>query len=229
MRARATSSGASIGHPRAEAYTHILHDKALLKPGVTFRELTERSRPLGDEFVDGRYSVAMHGASGSATNTRPFPTRRTMSPETTGTLQEGMVMCVEALAAPAGGREAVKLEEQVLITADGYEQLSSYPLEEGGLAVETRGSRAPDPRAPSCNRSWTSIAGPWTRSVAHAGRRWLPAAGASCATPACSVSRASSVPRPFGLPSRRSSRFSHGFLHARQGAQHLLRRRDRGP
>ena len=72
----------------AEAYTHILHDKALLKPGVTFRELTERSRPLGDEFVDGRYSVAMHGV-GLCDEYRPFPTRRTMSPETTGCCRRG--------------------------------------------------------------------------------------------------------------------------------------------
>ena len=39
-----------------------------------------------------------------------------------------MVLCVEALAAPPGGDEAVKLEEQVLITASGPEPLSSYPL-----------------------------------------------------------------------------------------------------
>ena len=50
-----------------------------------------------------------------------------------GVLTEGMVMCVEALAAPAHGREAVKLEERVLITEDGFEQLSSYPLEESWL------------------------------------------------------------------------------------------------
>ena len=50
-----------------------------------------------------------------------------------GVFKEGMVMCVEALAAPAQGREAVKLEEQVLITTDGFEQLSSYPLEESWL------------------------------------------------------------------------------------------------
>ena len=48
-------------------------------------------------------------------------------------LTEGMVMWVEALAAPAHGREAVKLEEQVLVTADGFEPLSSSPLEEGWL------------------------------------------------------------------------------------------------
>ena len=116
----------------AEAYTHILHDKALLKPGVTFRELTERSRPLGDEFVDGRYSVAMHGV-GLCDEYPAIPYPQDYAPGDDGVLQEGMVMCVEALAAPAGGREAVKLEEQVLITADGYEQLSSYPLEEDWL------------------------------------------------------------------------------------------------
>ena len=116
----------------AEAYTHILHDKALLKPGVTFRELTERLRPLGDEFEDGRYSVAMHGV-GLCDEYPAIPYPQDYEPGDDGVLQEGMVMCVEALAAPAGGREAVKLEEQVLITADGYEQLSSYPLEEDWL------------------------------------------------------------------------------------------------
>ena len=116
----------------AEAYTHILHDTALLKPGVTFRELTERLRPLGDEFVDGRYSVAMHGV-GLCDEYPAIPYPQDYEPGDDGVLQEGMVMCVEALAAPAGGREAVKLEEQVLITADGYVQLSSYPLEEDWL------------------------------------------------------------------------------------------------
>ena len=42
-------------------------------------------------------------------------------------------MCVEALIGSHGGREAVKLEEQVLITEDGFEQLTSYPMEESWL------------------------------------------------------------------------------------------------
>ena len=50
-----------------------------------------------------------------------------------GVLAEGMVMCMEALAAPAHGREAIKFEEQVLVTADGFEQLPSRPLEENWL------------------------------------------------------------------------------------------------
>ena len=41
-----------------------------------------------------------------------------------------MVMCVGPLAASAGVREAVELEEPVPITADGFGQLSSCPMEE---------------------------------------------------------------------------------------------------
>ena len=116
----------------AEAYAQVQENKALLKPGATFSELTEFSRPLGDEFVEGRYSVSMHGV-GLCDEYPAIPYPQDYEPGDDGVLQEGMVICVEGLAAPAGGREAVKLEEQVLITADGHEQLSSYPLEEGWL------------------------------------------------------------------------------------------------
>ena len=41
-----------------------------------------------------------------------------------------MVVCVEALIGADGGREAVKLEQQVLVTEQGYERLDSYPMDE---------------------------------------------------------------------------------------------------
>ena len=116
----------------AEAYAQVQENRALLKPGATFRELTEFSRPLGDEFVEGRYSVSMHGV-GLCDEYPAIPYPQDYELGDDGVLEEGMVICVEGLAAPAGGREAVKLEEQVLITADGHEQLSSYPLEEDWL------------------------------------------------------------------------------------------------
>jgi Xaa-Pro aminopeptidase len=117
----------------ADAHAHIQHNKALLKPGLSFREATERLLPLGDEFVKGRYGVAMHGVG----LCDEYPAIRYPQDWEAdgydGVFKEGMVMCVEALAAPIGGREAVKLEEQVLITADGFEQLSTYPMEESWL------------------------------------------------------------------------------------------------
>ena len=116
----------------AEAHAHIQENKALLKPGVDFRELTERLRPLGDEFAEQRYVAAMHGVGlCDEYPVIPYPEDRDHGDD--GVLREGMVLCVEALASPAGGRESVKLEEQVLITADGFEQLSSYPMEEDWL------------------------------------------------------------------------------------------------
>ena len=42
-------------------------------------------------------------------------------------LQENMTVCVEAYIGEEGGREGVKLEEQVLITSTGFERISSYP------------------------------------------------------------------------------------------------------
>ena len=116
----------------AEAHADIQENKALLKPGVSFRELTERLRPLGDEFVEQRYVAAMHGV-GLCDEYPVIHYPQDWEPGDDRVLQEGMVLCVEALTSPAGGRESVKLEEQVVITADGHEQLSSYPLEESWL------------------------------------------------------------------------------------------------
>ena len=50
-----------------------------------------------------------------------------------GTIEEGMTLCVESMIGSEGGREGVKLEEQVLITKDGAVPLSSYPFEEDWL------------------------------------------------------------------------------------------------
>ena len=45
-------------------------------------------------------------------------------------LEAGMVLCVEALVSPEGGDFSIKLEDQVLITPDGFENLSQYPFDE---------------------------------------------------------------------------------------------------
>ena len=117
----------------AEAHAQIQHNKALLEPGLSLRELTRKLRPLSEEFVDRRYGVAMHGVGLCDEHPAIRYPQDWDEGGYDGVLEEGMVLCVEALAAPMGGREAVKLEEQVLITADGFEQLSTYPLEESWL------------------------------------------------------------------------------------------------
>ena len=117
----------------AAAHEQIQRNKELLRPGVSFRELSESLYPMADEYVPGRYGVAMHGVGLCDEYPCIYYPQDYPTVGYDGMLEEGMVMCVEALAAPTGGREAVKLEEQVLITATGFEQLSSYLLEENWL------------------------------------------------------------------------------------------------
>jgi Xaa-Pro aminopeptidase len=39
-----------------------------------------------------------------------------------------MVLCVEALVSPEGGDFSIKLEDQVLVTEDGFENLTKFPF-----------------------------------------------------------------------------------------------------
>ena len=41
-----------------------------------------------------------------------------------------MVLCVEALVSPEGGDFSIKLEDQVLVTESGYENLTKYPFDD---------------------------------------------------------------------------------------------------
>jgi Xaa-Pro dipeptidase len=113
------------------AVEHVEYNKRLLQPGRSFREITELLQPLPDEYVAQRYGVAMHGVG--LCDEYPsiyYP----MDYDAVGyddILEPGMVMCVEVLAARDGEGEAVKLEEQVLVTETGFEQLTSYPIDEG--------------------------------------------------------------------------------------------------
>ena len=45
-----------------------------------------------------------------------------------------MVLCIESYMGAVGERDGVKLEQQVLVTDDGYELLSNYPFEEDLLS-----------------------------------------------------------------------------------------------
>jgi Xaa-Pro aminopeptidase len=47
-----------------------------------------------------------------------------------------MTICVESYIGEAGGCEGVKLEQQVLITEDGVELLSTFPFDEDLLLRE---------------------------------------------------------------------------------------------
>ena len=46
-----------------------------------------------------------------------------------------MTVCIEALIGSVGGKECVKLEQQILVTKTGNRRLSSYRFEDSRFGV----------------------------------------------------------------------------------------------
>ncbi len=123
--------------PRAEqkdlyrvAYEHIMTNQELLKPGITFRELTEKGLRLPEEYRDQRYGVMMHGVGLCDEYPAIYYPEDLEADGYDGIVEAGMVFCVEAYVGAVGGKNGVKLEEQVVITTNGIEKMSKYPFEE---------------------------------------------------------------------------------------------------
>lgn len=124
------------GHPDGEQQTHmalareqIAHNLSLLRPGVSFAELTHTARLLPEEYLPNHYSVLFHGVGLCDEYPSIYYPDGWEASGYDGVVEAGMVFCVESYVGRVGGRVGVKLEEQVLITDTGAEQLSSYPLE----------------------------------------------------------------------------------------------------
>ena len=113
----------------AIAAEQIAANTALLRPGVGFRELAERATNPPPDCFPARYGVLFHGV-GLADEYPTLPHLADWTVDTPdGLVEPGMVLCVESYIGRLGGREGVKLEEQVLITETGHETLSTYPLD----------------------------------------------------------------------------------------------------
>jgi Xaa-Pro aminopeptidase len=101
----------------------------LMRPGTSFRDLAERSKIPPPDCFPARYGVLYHGV-GLADEYPTLPHAADWTDDTPdGVLEPGMVLCVESYIGRLGGREGVKIEEQVLITQTGCERLSHYPLD----------------------------------------------------------------------------------------------------
>jgi Xaa-Pro aminopeptidase len=127
----------TIGHVRmtntqrayyAAAVEQIEHNVAVLKPGLSFRAFNEKSWRIPEKYQPRRYSLALHGV-GMADEFPSVPLHLDFARATEGMFLENMVVCVESLIGEADGRECVKLETQVLITANGAQRLDTFPWE----------------------------------------------------------------------------------------------------
>ncbi|KIC19982.1 aminopeptidase [Leisingera sp. ANG-Vp] len=112
------------------AAAEIEHNLGLVKPGVTFAEFQERAYPVPEEYRENAYACIAHAVGMCDEYPRINPGFRGANPYD-GVIEAGMVLCIESYMGAKGETGVgVKLEQQVLVTDDGYEMLSSYPLEE---------------------------------------------------------------------------------------------------
>ena len=108
---------------------HIQTNMAMLKPGVMIPDLTANCHRLDDKFQAQKYGCLMHGVG----LCDEWPLVAYPDEAVAGAfdypIEAGMVLCVEAAVGEVGGDFTIKLEDQVLITEDGYENLTTYEFD----------------------------------------------------------------------------------------------------
>jgi Xaa-Pro aminopeptidase len=113
-----------------EAY-RVAHDWmqaaiAELRPGLTMREYAERVPPLPEKYRPQRYEVLAHQA-GLEDEGPSVAYAEDPQPNGERVLKEHSVVCLEAYVGEVGARDGVKLEDQLVLTADGARVLIPYP------------------------------------------------------------------------------------------------------
>ncbi|MCP4766629.1 MAG: aminopeptidase P family protein [Gammaproteobacteria bacterium] len=111
------------------ALDEIEHNLTLLRPGVTLQQISERTFVPPEEFHPNRYTCILHGVGMCDEFPKVYYPQDIEQRGYEGTIEKNMVLCVESYIGAVGERDGVKLEQQVLITDDGYELLSTYPFE----------------------------------------------------------------------------------------------------
>ncbi|ABF63749.1 peptidase M24 [Ruegeria sp. TM1040] len=118
------------------AHEHIMTNMEMLKPGVMIPELSAGTHVLDAKYQAQKYGCLMHGVG--LCDEWPLVAYPDHAVEGAYDypLEPGMVLCVEALVGEVGGDFSIKLEDQVLITEDGYENLTTYPFDPALMGQE---------------------------------------------------------------------------------------------
>ncbi len=106
---------------------HINYNSRLIKPGVSFKEFTEKSWKLPEEYYSNRYPCMVHGIG--LCDEWPLIKYPTDGGQREGRFEKNMTITVESYIGKVGGKEGVKLEQQYLVGENGLELMSHHPLE----------------------------------------------------------------------------------------------------
>ncbi|MFT5503706.1 MAG: Xaa-Pro aminopeptidase [Gammaproteobacteria bacterium] len=111
------------------AYDHIMTNADMIKPGLSFQDVTEGGHHLTEQYLPQRYGSKFHGVG--LCDEWPAIKYPIDWEERgyEGILEPGMMLCVEAYIGEVGGPDGIKLEDQILVTEDGYENMVNCPFD----------------------------------------------------------------------------------------------------
>ncbi|WP_322027887.1 Xaa-Pro peptidase family protein [Burkholderia sp. BCC1977] len=111
------------------AYAQVHFNMDLLRPGMTFREFSEKAWKIPDPFVKNRYCCLAHGIG--MVDEYPAIAHQVdwESSGYDGRFEVGMTVCVESYIGAEGGTQGVKLEQQVVLTEHGCVSLTDCGFE----------------------------------------------------------------------------------------------------
>jgi Xaa-Pro dipeptidase len=113
----------------ALAHEQLQHNTGLLQVGLGFLEYSDKSYKLPDNCIPNRYADVAHGCGLGVEYPLVWYREDEEWGAYDGEFEENMVVCVECYVGEVGGREGVKLEQPVWLSADGAVVLSDYPFE----------------------------------------------------------------------------------------------------
>ncbi|NDW47645.1 dimethylsulfonioproprionate lyase DddP [Ruegeria sp. PrR005] len=111
------------------AHEFINYNMSLLKPGLMIPDLIAQCMKHPAKYNAQKYGCLMHGVGLCDEWPLVAHPDKAVPGAFDYALEPGMVLCVEACCGEVGGDFTIKLEDQVLITEDGYENLTSYPFD----------------------------------------------------------------------------------------------------
>ncbi|MBT5579451.1 MAG: aminopeptidase P family protein, partial [Acidimicrobiaceae bacterium] len=106
------------------AHEQIHHNMGIIRPGVSFKEYSERAWDIPAKYEANRYYLSAHGVGMTGEYPYLYHRRDYADAGYDGVFEPNMTICVESYIGDEAGGEGVKLEEHCLVTDNGLDVLS---------------------------------------------------------------------------------------------------------
>lgn len=112
------------------AYEQVQHNIDIIRPGMTFKEYSDKAWNIPQQYHANRYYLSAHGVGMTGEYPYLYHHADYVDAGYDGEILPGMTLCVESYIGAEGQGEGVKLEDQLLVTDTGIEVLSRFPFED---------------------------------------------------------------------------------------------------